>query len=133
MPPEKRTPVISFHRYDAVLFDMDGVITDTARIHAACWKTVFDEFLQKRAIHNAEPFRCFNATDYALYVDGKPRYRGVSDFLNSRGIELPEGATGDPPSAETVCGLGNRKNELVQAQLLAGVESYPVQSPSFFI
>ncbi len=128
MQPKKRIsqPVIALDLYDAVLFDMDGVITDTASIHASCWKIMFDEFLQRRAKQNAEPFREFAIdTDYKHYVDGKPRYQGVSDFLNSRGIMLPAGTADDSSSAETVCGLGNRKNELVKARLLAGVESYP--------
>ena len=129
MQPEEQTnrSVITRERYDAVLFDMDGVITDTASIHAACWKIMFDEFLWKRAVQKAEPFKSFEiATDYKLYVDGKPRRRGVGDFLESRGIILPEGTPDDPPSAETVCGLGNRKNELVQARLAtAGVDAYP--------
>jgi beta-phosphoglucomutase family hydrolase len=128
MQTEKQNyrPVIAPDRFDAVLFDMDGVVTDTASIHASCWTIMFDEFLQKRAARKAEPFRSFEATDYKLYVDGKPRYRGVADFLKSRGIVLPEGATEDPPSAETVCGLGNRKNELVKARLAAGdAEAYP--------
>lgn len=128
MQPKKRIsqPVIAPDLYDAVLFDMDGVITDTASIHASCWKIMFDEFLERRARQNAEPFRVFEIeTDYKHYVDGKPRYEGVSDFLKSRGIKLPEGTPDDSPSAETVCGLGNKKNELVKARLLAGVESYP--------
>ena len=101
-------------RYDAVLFDLDGVITDTASIHAACWKQMFDEHLQKRATQTGEAFRPFDiATDYRLYVDGKPRFDGARDFLISRGIRLPEGNPADPPEAETVCGLANRKNELV--------------------
>ncbi len=128
MQAEKRDyrPVIARDRFDAVLFDMDGVVTDTASIHASCWKIMFDEFLQKRVARNAEPFRCFDATDYKLYVDGKPRYMGVGDFLKSRGIVLPEGTNEDAPSAETVCGLGNRKNELVKTRLLAGgAEAYP--------
>jgi len=128
MQPKKRIyqPVIARDRYDAVLFDMDGVITDTASIHAFCWKTMFDEFLQRRARRNAEPFREFDIdTDYKHYVDGKPRYQGVRDFLKSRGIVLPLGTADDPSSAETVRGLGNRKNELVKTRLLAGVESYP--------
>lgn len=128
MQPEQQTnrPIVGRDRYDAVLFDMDGVITDTASIHAACWKMMFDEFLWKRAIQNAEPSRSFDiATDYKLYVDGKLRYRGVADFLESRGIILPAGTPEDPPSTETVCGLGNRKNELVQTRLAAGVEAYP--------
>jgi ribose 5-phosphate isomerase B len=87
-----RPPVITPDRYEAVLFDMDGVITDTASIHATCWKIMFDEFLQKWSTQNAQPFRSFDiATDYKLYVDGKPRYLGVRDFLKSRSIVLPEG------------------------------------------
>jgi beta-phosphoglucomutase family hydrolase/RpiB/LacA/LacB family sugar-phosphate isomerase len=113
-------------RYQAILFDMDGVITDTASIHAACWKTMFDEYLQKRAKQKAEPFRPFEvATDYKIHVDGKPRYLGVRDFLKSRGICLPEGTPEDPPTAETVCGLGNRKDELVNERFATGVEAYP--------
>lgn len=117
---------ITRDRYEAVLFDMDGVITDTVSIHATCWKTMFDEFLQKWAMRNAEPFRPFDVvTDYKLQVDGKPRYQGVRDFLTSRGIVLPEGTPEDPPAAETICGLGNRKNELVNDLLAStAVEAY---------
>jgi len=112
--------------YDAVLLDLDGVITDTANLHAACWKQMFDEYLQKRAAERGEPFRPFElATDYRLYVDGKPRFDGVRDFLTSRGIQLPEGSSDDLPQAETVGGLGNRKNELVNEVIDAvGVEPY---------
>jgi beta-phosphoglucomutase family hydrolase len=112
--------------YDAVLLDLDGVITDTANLHAACWKQMFDEYLQKRALETGEPFRPFElATDYRLYVDGKPRFDGVRDFLTSRGIQLPEGSQNDPPQAETVGGLGNRKNELVNNVIEeVGVEPY---------
>jgi beta-phosphoglucomutase family hydrolase len=119
--------LITRDRYDAVLLDMDGVITDTVIIHATCWKTMFDEFLQKWAAREAEPFRSFDvATDYKLHVDGKPRYQGVRDFLKSRGIVLPDGTPEDPPSSETVCGLGNRKNELVNDYLRStGAEAYP--------
>src|SRR5215472_15143616 len=100
--------VITHDRYEAVLFDMDGVITDTASIHASCWKIMFDEFLEKWATRNAEPFRPFDIdTDYKLHVDGKPRYEGVRDFLESRGVALPEGTPEDPPAVETVYGLGN--------------------------
>jgi beta-phosphoglucomutase family hydrolase len=128
--PEDEVIMPSFvtrDRYQAVLFDMDGVVTDTASIHASCWKTMFDEFLEKRATRNAEPFRPFDInTDYRLHVDGKPRYQGVRDFLKSREIALPEGTQQDLPTAETVCGLGNRKNELVNDRLAsAGVEAYP--------
>jgi beta-phosphoglucomutase-like phosphatase (HAD superfamily) len=105
---------ITRDQYDAVLLDLDGVITDTANIHAACWKQMFDAYLQQRAAERGEPFRPFEiATDYRLYVDGKPRFDGVRDFLTSRAIQLPEGSPDDPPQAETVGGLGNRKNDLV--------------------
>jgi beta-phosphoglucomutase family hydrolase len=112
-PKSKRA--ITRDRYDAVLLDLDGVITNTASLHAECWKEMFDEYLQKRATQGGEAFRPFDlATDYRLYVDGKPRFDGVRDFLASRGIELPEGSRDDSPSAETVAGLGNRKNDLVK-------------------
>jgi beta-phosphoglucomutase-like phosphatase (HAD superfamily) len=118
--------VINRDRYDAVLLDLDGVITDTASIHAACWKQMFDEYLQKRAAQRGEAFRPFDIeTDYRLYVDGKPRYDGVRDFLTSRDIRLPEGSPDDPPQAETVDGLGNRKNDLVNRIIEdKGVEPY---------
>ena len=98
-------------RFDAMLFDLDGVITDTAAVHATAWKALFDDFLQRRASETGEPFRPFDiATDYVRYVDGRRRYDGVRTFLTSRGIELPEGEPGDEPDAPTVAGLGNRKN-----------------------
>jgi len=85
--------------YDAVLLDLDGVITDTASLHASCWKQMFDEYLRKRTGESGEAFRPFDiATDYRLYVDGKPRDDGVRDFLTSRGIRLPEGSPDDPPA-----------------------------------
>jgi beta-phosphoglucomutase family hydrolase len=117
---------ITRDRYDAVLFDLDGVITNTAKMHAACWKQMFDEYLQKRAGERDEPFRPFEvATDYRIYVDGKPRFDGVRDFLTSRGIQLPEGSPDDSPQVETVCGLGNRKNELVNKVIEeVGVKPY---------
>jgi beta-phosphoglucomutase family hydrolase len=110
----------------ACLFDLDGVLTQTARVHAQAWKEMFDAFLRERSEQRGEPFVPFDpVADYRAYVDGKPRYDGVRSFLASRGIELPEGDPGDPPSAETVCGLGNRKNELVLALLRRdGVEVY---------
>jgi beta-phosphoglucomutase family hydrolase len=111
--PDSRSP-ITRDRYDAVLLDLDGVITDTANLHALCWKQMFDKYLQDRATQRGETFRPFDITgDYRLYVDGKPRFDGVRDFLASRGIQLAEGSPDDPPEAETVGGLGNRKNELV--------------------
>jgi beta-phosphoglucomutase family hydrolase len=117
---------ISRDQYDAVLLDLDGVITDTASLHATCWKQMFDEYLQKRATQRGEAFHPFEiATDYRLYVDGKPRYDGVRDFLTSRGIRLPEGSSDDPPQAETTDGLGNRKNDLVNKIIEdKGVEPY---------
>jgi beta-phosphoglucomutase family hydrolase len=118
--------VINHDRYDAVLFDLDGVITDTANLHATCWKQMFDEYLRKRTTQTGEAFRPFDlATDYRLYVDGKPRFDGVRDFLTSRGIQLPEGSSEDPTDVETVGGLGNRKNAMVN-QVIAdkGVEPY---------
>src|SRR5262245_19422270 len=121
-----RPHLITRERYDAVLFDMDGVVTDTASMHAACWQTMFDEYLKKFAERNKEPFRPFDVgTDYKFYVDGKPRYQGVRDFLKSRDIILSEGTPSDPSDAETVCGLGNRKNDLVNERLASGVEAYP--------
>jgi beta-phosphoglucomutase-like phosphatase (HAD superfamily)/nucleotide-binding universal stress UspA family protein len=98
---------------DAIIFDLDGVITFTARVHAAAWKELFDQFLKARASRLGEPFKPFDIeADYRDYVDGKPRYDGVVSFLASRGIEIPYGSPSDPPQAETVCGLGNRKDEL---------------------
>ena len=89
---EKSTHNITRERYDAVLFDLDGVITNTASVHAACWKQVFDEYLQKHATQKGETFRPFDLeVDYRLNVDGKPRFDGVRDFLKSRGVQLPEG------------------------------------------
>jgi beta-phosphoglucomutase family hydrolase len=113
-------------RFEAVLFDMDGVITDTASLHARCWKTMFDEYLKKRAARKGEPFRPFDLDiDYKFHVDGKPRYAGVRDFLKSRGIDLPEGTPGDLATDETVCGLGNRKNDLFNDRVAStGVEAY---------
>ena len=117
---------ITRNQYDAVLLDLDGVITDTAGMHAACWKQMFDAYLQQRAAERGEPFRPFEiATDYRLYVDGKPRFDGVRDFLTSRGIQLPEGSPDDSPQAATVSGLGNRKNDLVNNVIAeVGVEPY---------
>jgi beta-phosphoglucomutase family hydrolase len=97
----------------ACLFDMDGVLTQTARVHMAAWKQMFDEFLQRRAAERGEQFVPFEPRDYTAHVDGKPRSDGVRSFLASRGIELHEGARDDPPDADTVAGLGNRKNALV--------------------
>ncbi|MFE0862151.1 beta-phosphoglucomutase family hydrolase [Streptomyces rochei] len=106
----------------ACLFDLDGVVTKTAVVHAAAWKETFDAFLRER---DGADFRPFTDSDYDEYVDGRPRADGVRTFLASRGIELPEGEPGDPPDARTVNGVGNRKNELVLEKIRTdGVEPY---------
>ena len=103
---------------DAAVFDLDGVVTFTAKVHAAAWKQLFDDYLRGREQRFGEPFRPFDAdADYRAYVDGKPRYDGVQSFLESRGIVLPWGTPADSPGWETVCGLGNRKNELFTAKI----------------
>ena len=113
MASTNREQVITSAKYHAVLLDLDGVITDTAGLHAASWKQMFDDYLQKRAARRGEAFHAFDLdVDYRLYVDGKPRFDGVRGFLESRGFTSLR-ATWTPPHAETVIGLGNRKNELV--------------------
>ena len=102
----------------ACLFDLDGVLTDTASVHRKAWKAMFDDYLRRRAEQKGEQFVPFDAdADYDTYVDGKKRQDGVRSFLASRGIELPEGDPEDDPAAETVNGLGNRKNQLFQRTL----------------
>jgi beta-phosphoglucomutase family hydrolase len=108
------------------LFDLDGVLTQTAKVHDAAWKQMFDDFLRERASQSGQPFTPFDPVkDYDEYVDGKPRADGTRSFLESRGIELPEGSPDDPADAETINGLGNRKNvillEMIRTQ---GVEAY---------
>ena len=117
---------ITRDQFDAVLLDLDGVITDTASIHAAAWKQMFDAYLQKRAAEGREQFRSFDiVSDYQRYVDGKLRYDGVRDFLASRNVHLLEGTPDDPPEAETVGGLGNRKDALVNKVISEeGVKPY---------
>lgn len=112
---------------DAVIFDLDGVITDTAAVHAAAWKQVLDSYLRARAKRTGEEFVPFDPDlDYKRYVDGKPRYDGIQSFLGSRGIELPRGDEGENPEAETVGGIGRRKNEVFLKELAArGVEAFP--------
>jgi alpha,alpha-trehalase len=111
----------------AVIFDLDGVVTRTAGLHAEAWKRLFDEYLEGRACRIGEPFRPFDLrSDYRSFVDGRPRYDGVASFLASRRIELPLGSLDDPPECETVCGLGNRKDRYFRAALAAkGVDPYP--------
>jgi len=106
----------------ACLFDLDGVVTKTAVVHAAAWRETFDAFLRER---DGDSFRPFTDADYDEYVDGRPRADGVRTFLASRGIELPDGDPGDPPDARTVHGLGNRKNERLLARIRTdGVAAY---------
>jgi beta-phosphoglucomutase family hydrolase len=106
----------------ACLFDLDGVITKTAVVHAAAWKRTFDDFLRER---EGDGFRPFDDADYSAYVDGMPRADGVRSFLASRGIHLPEGTPDDPPERTTVQGLGNRKNQLLLDMIRTdGVEAY---------
>ncbi|MGB8385658.1 MAG: HAD-IA family hydrolase [Dermatophilaceae bacterium] len=116
---------ISPARYDAVVFDMDGVITDTARVHAQVWKRLFDQYLTERA--GGQPVTEFDADqDYRRFVDGKPREAGVLDFLASRGIVVPRGEPTDPPDSPTAFGLGARKDGYFNAQVERfGVTAYP--------
>jgi len=111
----------------AVIFDLDGVVTRTAEVHAHAWEQLFDEYLAARARGLGEPFRPFDrSSDYRRFVDGKPRYEGVASFLGSRGIELPFGSPEDPEERETVCGLGNRKNGYFREALeRTGSHPYP--------
>ena len=105
MAPSKPLP------FKAVIFDLDGVVTKTALVHAAAWKAMFDEYLRLRAARDGEAFKEFtHQNDYLPYVDGKPRYDGVQSFLESRGVHIPRGCPDDAPDRETACGLGNRKN-----------------------
>lgn len=113
--------------FDAFLFDMDGVLTDTASVHAAAWKRAFDGFLQRRAEASGEAFVPFDITrDYQHYVDGKPRDKGVAGFLESRGIALPHGEPTDAPGDGTVWAVGNAKNTYVLDLIAEGkVEQFP--------
>lgn len=114
-------------QFEAMLFDLDGVLTPTAKIHAACWKRVFDEFLKSRAEETGEPFVPFDLPqDYHQYVDGKPRYPGVESFLASRNIQLPYGDPKEPPNQTTVCGIGNGKDNYFATVLKEdGIEAFP--------
>jgi beta-phosphoglucomutase family hydrolase len=110
----------------ACLFDLDGVLTRTAKVHAAAWKEMFDAFLRRRAEQTNTRYVPFDAVeDYDAYVDGKPRNDGTRSFLQARGITLPDGSPTDPPNAETVQGLGRMKNEIVLQMIRRdGVEAY---------
>ncbi len=111
----------------ACLFDLDGVLTDTASVHAAAWKQMFDDYLRARADAAGTEFVPFDiSSDYGPHVDGKPRLDGTRSFLRSRGIELPDGGPDDPPDAATITALSTRKNDLVQEKIVTvGVEVYP--------
>ncbi len=115
---------MDWNDYEAVLFDLDGVITPTAEVHMRAWAAMFNAFLAEH--DGAEAQQPYTDQDYFDHVDGKPRYDGVRDFLASRGITLPEGSPDDAGTELTVCGLGNRKNDAF-GQVLAeeGVEAYP--------
>jgi alpha,alpha-trehalase len=120
MSIETTIPVfcISKRRFDAVIFDLDGVITRTAKTHMAAWQELFDTYLKQRSRRLNCPFEPFDPdADYRTYVDGKPRYEGLASFLTSRGIHLPYGRPDDLPDQETICGLGNRKNQLFRKHL----------------
>ena len=109
------------------LFDLDGVLTQTAKIHAAAWREMFDDFLRQRAERSGQPFVPFDpVTDYDNYVDGKPREDGTRSFLQARGIELPEGNDSDPPGTPTIAGLSSQKNQIAARRIEAGgVQVYP--------
>lgn len=113
---------MDWHDYDAALFDLDGVLTPTAEVHMRAWRDLFTDYLTLRGITD----RPYVESDYFDFIDGKPRYDGVRDFLASRGITLGEGEPSDPSDRDTVCGLGNRKNDFFAAALAGeGVQPYP--------
>jgi beta-phosphoglucomutase family hydrolase len=114
-------------QFGAILCDLDGVITQTARLHAAAWKRLFDDYLREVAARTGSPFKPFDVEeDYRVYVDGKPRHEGVRDFLASRAVALPSGTPGDGPDRETCYGLGNRKDKHFKVALReTGVVAYP--------
>lgn len=114
-------------RIRGCLFDLDGVLTETATVHDAAWQEMFDQFLRQRAAATGQPFVPFDPErDYETYIDGKPRAEGTESFLASRGIHLPAGHEDDPPGTQTVYGLGNAKNEILLRRLrTGGVQAYP--------
>lgn len=118
MKKNQNSITISPNRFDAAIFDLDGVITQTAKVHATAWKAMFDEFLEERPVSEKESHKPFDTdTDYREYVDGKPRYDGVKSFLESRGISLSYGEPNDSTNQHTICGLGNRKNQFFLKEL----------------
>jgi len=118
--------IISGHAFAAVIFDLDGVLTKTAKVHAMAWKDLFDEYFEKMRAREGKDIPAFDPDrDYHAYVDGKPRYEGVKSLLESRRIDLPYGGSDDEPGSETICGLGNRKNQLFNAYIKKhGVDVY---------
>jgi beta-phosphoglucomutase family hydrolase len=126
---EPGRPALSLDRLEAVVFDTDGVLTDTASVHAAAWKRLFDEYLRLRAARDQAPFQPFEGADYLRHVDGRPRYDGVAGFLGSRSINLPWGDPADPPGHETVCGLGNAKDGFFVTHLREhGASAFPTSA-----
>lgn len=108
-----RVSMMADGRFSAVIFDLDGVVTRTADLHARAWKKSFDDFLEAREEREGESQRRFDASeDYLEYVDGKPRYEGIASFLDSRGIDLPRGSPDDSPGTDSIYGLGKTKNRL---------------------
>ncbi len=125
--PVQAAKPLDVRRLEAFLFDLDGVLTKTATVHARAWKRMFDEYLGAEAARRGGAFVPFDIkADYLRYVDGKPRYEGVRSFFASRGVALPDGSHDDPPSRETIAGLGNRKQQYFE-ELIAteGVEVFP--------
>lgn len=117
---------VDWQAWDAVLFDLDGVVTPTAEVHMHAWEAMFTSYLTARSAADGVAYPPYTGQDYFSYVDGKPRYDGVRSLLASREITIPEGTPDDPPTAETVCGLGNRKNEAFSKILATeGVTAYP--------
>jgi beta-phosphoglucomutase family hydrolase len=118
-------PRIDWSSYEAVLFDLDGVLTPTAEVHVRAWTGMFDRYLAEHADEIADPSP-FTEADYLAYVDGRPRYDGVRTFLASRGVTLPEGQPTDAPGDTSICALGNRKNEAFN-EIVAreGIDPYP--------
>ncbi|HXV80566.1 MAG TPA: trehalose-phosphatase [Candidatus Binatia bacterium] len=126
MVKKRAGQVFSRENVDAVIFDLDGVVTQTAKVHAAAWKALFDPYLKERQARDGRNYEPFDpGEDYRQYVDGKPRYDGVRSFLEARDISIPEGKPEDPPGKETICGIGNKKNEIFLEELeRQGVETY---------
>jgi beta-phosphoglucomutase family hydrolase len=123
---EEAAVTISRREFDATIFDLDGVLTDTTRLHAAAWKSVFDALLQQLAERQGRKFRPFDIdADYLAYVDGRPRYDGVRTFLTARGIVLPEGSADDPEFAETIHAIGMHKTHLFRQALQKGIDPTP--------